>query len=522
MEIRIFDTTLRDGSQSSDVNFGVRDKIEIARALDDFGVDYIELGWPGSNPKDMECFLEASRLRLKKAKIVAFGSTRRKKIAAEEDANLNAIVKSRASVACIFGKSWLQHITKQLKTEPEENLKAIEDSIRFLRQKKIKVFYDAEHFFDGFKDNKDYALQCLKTAAKAGASCLVLCDTNGGTLPGEVSEIIKHASRFLSENRIETDLGIHAHNDCGLAVANSIAAVNLGVNYVQGTINGFGERAGNADLCQLIPILKLKKKMEVDVKLDNLTQLSRLVYTLANIKPKDNQPFVGRNSFSHKGGIHVDAVMKGASYEHINPELVGNKRDIVLSDLSGKANVVGVLKKFGIKAGKDDPRVKLMLEKVELLEKKGYDIGNLNAEQFLLVSEFFGRKKGNKEVFRIDTWKILSEKRNGEYSECVLTGLVDGKNREVVAPVKGGPVDAVYHSLQKMIATNHKEIKDVQLVNYKVMIAEDQGAESSVRVYIEFKNGKEEFGTVGVSPNILEASLEAIEKGFRYFLLRHC
>ncbi len=517
MELKIFDTTLRDGGQSSDVNFGVRDKIEIAKSLDDFGVDYIELGWPGSNPKDMECFLEASKLKLKK--IVAFGSTRRTKISAAEDPNLRAIVQSKAKIACIFGKSWLQHVTKQLKTEPKENLKAIEESIKFLRGNGLKVFYDAEHFFDGFKDSKEYALECLKTAADASASCLMLCDTNGGTLPDELSEIIKKVKEFLKKNKINVELGIHAHNDSGVAVANSIAAVDLGVSYVQGTINGFGERAGNADLCQIAPILRLKKKMRLNLKLEKLTQLSNLVYTLANIKPDNHKPFVGKNAFSHKGGIHVDAIMKGASYEHINPELVGNKRDIVLSDLSGKANIVEVLKKFNIKASKDDPRVKAMLEKLEVLEKKGYDIGDLKAEQFLLTNAFFGKKN---EFFKIDTWKILSENRNGEYSECVLTGSVGGKNREVVAPVKGGPVDAVYSSLQKMIATNHKEIQSVQLINYKVMIAEDQGAESSVRVYIEFKNGKEEFGTVGVSPNILEASLEAIEKGFRYFLIRNC
>jgi len=519
MKIEIFDTTLRDGSQSSDVNFSVRDKIEIVKALDDFGIDYIELGWPGSNQKEMSCFLEASKLKLKKAKIVAFGSTRRKNIPAEEDSNLQAIIKSKAKIACIFGKSWLQHVDKQLKTEPEENLKTIEESIKFLRQKKLEVFYDAEHFFDGFKDNKDYALKCLKTAAEAGASCLVLCDTNGGTLPSELSEIINQVKYFLNENKIKVELGIHSHNDSGVAVANSIAAVELGITHVHGTINGFGERAGNADLCHMIPILMLKKNIHLNVKLEKLTQLSKLVYTLANIKPNNHQPFVGKNAFSHKGGVHVDAVMKGASYEHIDPKLVGNQRDIVLSDLSGRANIIEVLKKFGINAKKDDPKVKAMLEKVELLEKKGYDIGDLKAEQFLLSNEFFGKKK---EFFKIDTWKILSEKRNGEYSECVLTGLVDGKNREVVAPVQGGPVDAVYHSLQKMIATNYKEINSVKLINYKVMIAEDQGAESSVRVYIEFKNGKEEFGAVGVSPNILEASLEAIEKGFRYFLLRNC
>jgi len=517
--IKLFDTTLRDGTQSADVNFSVRDKIEVVKALDDFGVDYIELGWPGSNPKDMEAFLEASKLKLKNAKMVAFGATRRKGLKASEDKSLQAILKSKVKVACIFGKTWLHHVDKQLNMSDKENLEAIKESVEFLKGKGLYVFYDLEHFFDGFKDNKKYALECLKTAALAGADCLVLCDTNGGSLPNEVEKVIREVKEFMNKEGLKKSLGVHFHNDSGMGVANSLVAVEAGVNEVQGTINGLGERAGNADLCQLIPNLVLKKKLRLNIKLDKLTELSKLVYTLANIKPLDSQPFVGRNAFSHKGGIHVDAVMKGASYEHIDPNLVGNKRDIVLSDLSGKANIVEVARKFRVKVKKDDKRVAAMLKEVELMEKRGYDIGNLNAEQFLLVDKYFGK---NKEFFKIDTWKITSEQRNGEFSESVVTGTVDGKNREVVAPVKGGPVDAVFKALMKMIATNYKQIKDVMLINYKVMIAEDQGAESSVRVYIEFKNGKEEWGTVGVSANILEASLEAIEKGFRYFLVKNC
>lgn len=516
--IKLFDTTLRDGTQSPDVNLSVRDKIEIVKALDDFGIDYIELGWPGSNPKNMEAFLEASKLKLK-AKIVAFGATRRKNLKADEDSNLNAILKSKAPVACIFGKTWLHHVDKQLNMSGEENLVVIKGSVEFLKKKKLDVFYDLEHFFDGFKDNKKYALECVKVAALAGADCLVLCDTNGGTLPNEVQLIVNEVKEFMQENKLNEKLGVHFHNDSGTAVANSLIAVEAGVNEVQGTINGLGERAGNADLCQLIPNLALKKKVKLNVKLDKLTELSKLVYTLANIKPLSSQPFVGRNAFLHKGGIHVDAVMKGASYEHIEPDKVGNKRDIVLSDLSGKANIVEVAKKFGFDVKKDNPKVAEMLKEVEMLEKKGYDIGNLNAEQFLLVDKYFGK---GKQFFKIDTWKITSEQRNGEFSESVLTGTVDDKNREVVAPVEGGPVDAAYNALMKMIATNYKQIKDIKLINYKVMIAEDRGAESSVRVYIEFKDEKEEWGAVGVSPNILEASLEAIEKGFRYFLVRYC
>jgi len=517
--IKIFDTTLRDGTQSPNVNFSVRDKIEIVKALDDFKVDYIELGWPGSNKKDMEAFLEASKLRLQCAKIVAFGATRRVNLQASEDPNLDAIIKSKAKIACIFGKTWLLHVKKQLKSEAEENLYAIEDSVKFLKGKDLEVFYDLEHFFDGFKDDKEYALKCLEAAAVAGADCLVLCDTNGGSLPEEICCIIKEVNEFMEKKNIKTELGIHAHNDSGFALANTLEAANLGVKQLHVTVNGFGERAGNADLCQLVPVMALKKKIKLDAKLENLKALSDFVYNLANIKPDSHKPYVGRNAFSHKGGIHVDAVMKGASYEHIDPGLVGNKRDIVLSDLSGKANIVEVLKKFGINADKKDIGVAEMLKEVERLEERGYDIGNLNAEQLLVSEKFFGK---NKEFFKMETWKVSSEQRNGEFSESVITGTVDGKEREVVASVKGGPVDALYKALQKMIATNYKKIGELKLINYKVMIAKDKGAESAVRVYIEFKNGKEEWGTVGVSSNILEASLEAIEKGFKYYLIKNC
>ena len=514
--IKLFDTTLRDGAQSAEVNFSVRDKVEIVKALDDFGIDYIELGWPGSNPKDMEAFLDVSKLKLN-GKVVAFGSTKRKDIDVTEDVNLQAILKSKAPVACIFGKTWLHHVNKQLKIGSEDNLNAIKDSVEFLKNKGMQVFYDLEHFFDGFKDNKEYALKCLKTASLAGADCLVLCDTNGGCLPNEVLRIINEVKNFMDGEELKKSLGVHFHNDSGTAVANTLTAVDAGVNEIQGTINGLGERAGNADLCQLIPSIVLKKGLELNVKLDKITELSKFIYTLANIKALGSQPFVGKHAFSHKGGIHVDAVMKGASYEHIDPLAVGNKRDIILSDLSGKANIVEVAKKFGFNVEKDNPGVAQMLKEVEILEKRGYDIGNLRAEQFLLVDNFFG--SGN-QFFKIDTWKIMSEQRNGEFSEAVITGTVDGKAREVVAPVKGGPVGAAYAALMKMVGTNYKGMKEVKLINYKVMIAEDCGADSSVRVYIEFKNGKEEWGTVGVSQNILEASLEAIEKGFRYYLVK--
>ena len=515
----VYDTTLRDGAQSSDVNLGVRDKIELLKVLDDFGVDYAELGWPASNEKDMEVFLEASKLKLKNAKVVAFGSTKRFGIKAEDDANLRAIISSKAKTACIFGKTWIDHIEKQLKITPEENLAAIEDSIMFLRKNNMKVFYDLEHFFDGFKDNKSYALKCIKTAANAGAEAIVMCDTNGGTLPDELGKIVSEVKDFMKKNKINAELGIHCHDDSGCGVANTLKAVSLGCTHVQGTINGFGERCGNANLCSIIPDLVLKMNVKLPkIKLSRLENISSIAFTLANRKQNIHQPYVGKNAFAHKGGVHVDAVMKGASYEHINPELVGNKREIILSELSGRANIVEVAKKFGISLDKKDPKALAMLKEVEVMEKKGYDIGSLEAEQYLLTKKYFGKYK---DFFKISTWRIMSEQRNGELSECVLTGFVDGKDRQVVAPVKGGPVDATFTALRKMVATSYKNIENVKLINYKVMIAEDSGAESSVRVYIEFKSNGDEWGCVGVSTNILEASLEAIEKGFRYFLLKY-
>jgi 2-isopropylmalate synthase len=518
--MQIYDTTLRDGTQSKSVNLTVRDKLEFATTLDDLGIDYIELGWPGSNPKDMECFVKAAPLKLKHAKIAAFGSTRKKAIKAEKDKNLRAILKSKAPTATIFGKTWIEHVEKQLRTTMEENLRAIEESIAFLKKHNLEVFYDAEHFFDGFKDNKGYALKCLQTAAEANADCIVLCDTNGGCLPNEILSIVGEVRNFFKQNNIKTDLGLHCHNDSDCAVSNTLVVAHE-IQQIQGTINGVGERVGNANLCSILPAVMLKMGIKTKVNLSKLKEASDKLNLLANIKPPDNMPYVGANAFAHKGGIHVDALNKGVFYEHINPELVGNKRQIVLSDLSGSANIAEVAKKFGYMVDKKNPKVKKMLEEVKSLEKEGYNIGDLEAEQLLLTEKHFGK---NRCFFEIEDVKIISEVRDGkDYNECVLVGKVDGKAREVVAPVKGkegGPVDAAYKALKKMIATNYKSIKDVSLINYKVMIAEDKGAESSVRVYIEFKNHKEEWATIGVNSNILKASLEAIEKGFRYFLLR--
>ncbi|MFH1849280.1 MAG: citramalate synthase [archaeon] len=512
----IYDCTLRDGTQGGEVNLTVRDKIELVQLLDDFGVDYIELGWPGSNAKDMQCFQKAAGLKLRNAQIVAFGSTRRKDMKPDDDPNLSAILESGARTATIFGKTIKDHIGKQLKATPEQNLGMIRDSIGFLRKKGLAVFYDAEHFFDGYADDSEYAIECLLTAAEAGAERLILCDTNGGFLPDEVLRIVDEVDQQLMKRNVSGTLGIHMHNDSGCAVANSVVASDH-LTQFHVTVNGLGERAGNADLCQVVPNLMLKKDIKLPkVRLDQITNLSKQAYTLTNLRPSSAQPYVGRNAFAHKGGVHVDAMSKGASYEHIEPASVGNKRQIILSDLSGKASIVEIAKGMGLSVDKNSRGVSEMLAEVGRLENAGYDISSLPAEHFLLVERFL---KEDRQFFKVRTWKVMCEQRNGEYSEAVITGTVDGKQREVVAPVDGGPVDALYKALQKMIATNHRGIWDISLINYKVMIAQDRGAESSVRVYIEFRNHTV-WATVGVSTNIIEASLEAIEKGFRYFLCK--
>ncbi|PLW80502.1 citramalate synthase [Candidatus Woesearchaeota archaeon] len=518
-KIEIYDTTLRDGTQSPDVNLTLHDKIEFVKSLDEFGVDYIELGWPGSNLKDMETFLKVSELDLKNSKISAFGSTRRKNIKAEEDSNLKAIIESKAKVSSIFGKSWDDHVIKQLKCSLDDNLISIEESIRFLTDKGIEVFFDAEHFFDGFKNNKEYALKTLKAAYDGGAKCLVLCDTNGGTSVRDTDMILDEVNLFLKSEKLNIGLGVHIHNDSGLAVSNSIISVDKGVKHIQGTLNGFGERCGNADLCQIIPNLMIKKQYETNVKLSSLKSISDLAYTLSNNKPIRNQPFVGDNSFAHKGGIHVDAISKGASYEHIDPSLVGNKRSIILSDLSGKANIIEVLKGFNLDdIDKNDKRIVDMLKKVENMEKKGYDIGDIDAEKFLLMKQFFD---SDKDFFILDSWRIISSYEKGiEKSDCLVIGSINGKKCEVVAPILGGPVDAAYNAMKKFLATSYKNLDCIHLVNYKVRIAEDKGESSTVRVFIEFACGNRSFATVGVNSNILVASFEAIEKAFKYYLFQ--
>ena len=405
MQVKIYDTTLRDGTQGEGISFSVEDKLKIAKKLDDFGIHYIEGGWPGSNPKDIDFFNKVRQLALKNAVVTAFGSTRRAKIKAEEDMNIKTLLEARTKAVTIFGKSWDLHVKDVLRTTMEENLNMIEDSVRFLAAKGRTVFYDAEHFFDGFKHNRHYALSTLQRASAAGAEVIVLCDTNGGTMPYELESIVSEVKK-----KIKTPLGIHTHNDSGMAVANSIMAVKSGCVQVQGTINGYGERCGNANLCEIIPNLKIKMGIEAvsDKKLRQLTEVSHYVSNVANLTPHTNAPYVGRSAFAHKGGMHVDAVKKNpVSFEHIEPDMVGNSRRILVSELSGKSNIVSKAKELGVDLNSDTPQIHQILKTIKNLEYEGYEFESADGSFELLIKKALGK---HKTFFNLIDFRVIVEK----------------------------------------------------------------------------------------------------------------
>ncbi len=506
--LEIYDSTLREGEQTSGVKFTASERIEIAKHLDELGVDYIEVGWP-IHKEVMDVF---RKLKTKKARLVAFGSTAMHENV-EKCKNLIAIAKSNAKYACIFGKTSLEHVKKQLRISEKENLKKIYGSVAFLKKHNIKVFYDAEHYFDAFKQNKSYALSTLLKAAKAGASRLVLCDTNGGSMPHEVLETIKETVLFLKKKKVKTFLGVHFHNDCGLALANALEALPY-VKQIQCTVNGIGERVGNTDLCEIVPVLMLKKKITLNINIKKLKKVSDEVYRIANLPRQITQAFVSSRAFMHKGGVHIDATMKGASYEHVNPEDFGMSHELVLTSLGGAACVVAVGKKFEIDIDKERERKKinLLLKELSVIEKKGYDIGNIEAEQFLLIGKYFGKRK---KFFSLIDWKIKTEKDN---SICFLKGKVNGKIIQIKRNVHGGPVDAAFKAISKMI--NKKYNTKINIQNYRVRIAKAHGAESTIRTRIDFSSDIEKFSAVGVSNNIITSSIEALCKGFHYYLTK--
>lgn len=514
--IEIYDTTLRDGTQGEGVNFSAKDKVKIALRLDEMGFHYIEGGWPGSNPKDLQFFQLIKNHTLKNARVTAFGSTRKPGVAASQDDNLKQIVLAGVPVATIFGKSWDFHVEQALLTTLEENLFMIQESVAYLRQQGMEVFYDAEHFFDGYKANREYALSTIQAARAGGASRIILCDTNGGCMPWEIYDIVTAVGR-----EIDVPLGVHCHNDGELAVANSIMGVKAGAIQIHGTINGYGERCGNANLCSIIPNLafKMKQPSIPEQNLADLTELSRFVSELANLHPLDSQPYVGGSAFAHKGGVHVNALLKNPqTYEHIDPELVGNRRRVLVSELSGLSNLTYKYQELDLGLGLDKEANRRLLQELKELENKGYQFEGAEGSFELRVRKAF---YGYEEPFSLENLKIIIEIRDGlVYSEAVIKLNVGG--RVVHTAAEGnGPVNALDNALRKALEEFYPDITGIQLSDYKVRVLDEQdGTGAVVRVLVESSDGHCSWGTVGVSSNIIEASWQALVDSIAYGLLR--
>jgi 2-isopropylmalate synthase len=515
--IKLYDTTLRDGAQSEDVSFTLDDKLRVAELLDGCGIAYIEGGWPGSNPRDEEFFSAVKKLKLKRARIAAFGSTRRANVAVADDLNLRQLLKADTPVVTIVGKTWDLHVRDDLKISKEQNLEVIADSIAYLKERVDEVIFDSEHFFDGFKADPEFSLACLKVAADAGADVLVLCDTRGGTMPQEIADAIQ-AVRAIGAKA----LGVHCHNDCELAVANSLAAVEAGVTQVQGTINGFGERCGNANLCSVIPNLQLKFGYECVTaeELKQLPRVSRTVYELANIEPFKRQAYVGESAFAHKGGLHVAAVQKNSeTYEHIDPAVVGNRQRVLVSDLSGRSNVLYKAKQFGYDIDYSNPAVKAVLEKVKKLENIGFQYEGAEASFQLLIEEALHGKVSH---FALKSFRVSDEKIDSDEpmlaEATVMLELPDGTIAHTVAQ-GNGPLNALDLALRKALMPYFPALAAVELHDFKVrVLGSHDGTDAVVRVLIESGDDDARWGTVGVSTNIIEASWQALVDSIEYKL----
>ncbi len=522
--IQLYDTTLRDGAQSAGISFSAADKLDIARKLDELGVHFIEGGWPGSNPKDAEFFDKARSLNLSHSVLVAFGSTRKAGGKAETDTNLRALIDSGVRAVNIVGKSSELQVTHVLETTPEENLNMIADSIRYLKEQGLTVFLDAEHFFDGFKTNAGYALEVLKVASEAGADCLVLCDTNGGTLPEDITAAIQAAKKVTG-----VPLGIHAHNDAELAVANTLAAVNTGVIQVQGTINGYGERCGNANLCSIIPALKLKMGIDCisDEQLGQLTEVSRYVSEVANLTPNTFLPYVGSSAFSHKGGLHVHGIRKWAdSYQHIDPSLVGNQPTVLVSELSGKGNILYKAKEKGIDLPLKGQEAEKLLNDIKQLESRGFQYENAEASMELLLHR---ARPDYRSPFELVDFIVLVERRRrlptqpntGDTLAEAMIKVKVGEEIMHTAAEGDGPVNALDRALRKALLQFYPKVNQVKLIDYKVRILEESvGTTSTVRVLIASSDGVREWRTVGSSTNIIEASWLALADSMEYWLIQ--
>lgn len=512
--IAVYDTTLRDGAQGEGISFSPAGKVRVAERLDAFGVDYIEGGYAASNPKDMAFFTDIKRANLKHARVAAFGSTRRANTPVGEDPGTKALLDADTAVTTIFGKSWLLHVRDVLRTTDEENCAMIADTCRYLKEHGREMIYDAEHFFDGYKDHPEYALATLAAAAGAGADMLVLCDTNGGALPHEVYDICRTVA-----GKFDVPIGIHTHNDGECGVANSLEAVRAGAMHVQGTVNGFGERCGNADLCSIVPNLALKMGYEClhEGGLAQLKDVSDLVHELANHRPNPKAAFVGNSAFAHKAGMHVDGVRKNpSSFEHLDPEAVGNRRRILISELSGTSNVFLKAVEMGLEVTKSSPEVKEVLRQLELHEKDGYEFEAAEASFKLLVQKVL---KAHESFFGFDGFRVIVEKRDRKepcISEATVKLKVDGEDKHTVAEGEG-PVDALNLALRKALELFHPEIGNVFLTDYRVRILDpEEHTAAKTRVLIESSDGRQTWTTVGVSDNVIEASWKALVDSVEY------
>ncbi len=515
-DVIIYDTTLRDGTQGEQISFSAEDKLRIVKRLDKAGFHYIEGGWPGSNPRDMRFFKLAKEMEFKTACLTAFGSTRKPEYKPDECPHIMALLDADTEAVTIVGKSWDLHVADILEISEDVNLTIIADSIEYLKSKGKTVIFDAEHFFDGYKDNPVYALKTAEAALAAGADMIVLCDTNGGSLPWEVRQIIEEISPSVPLHL----MGIHAHDDCGVAVANSLMAISLGVKMVQGTINGYGERCGNADLISIIGniSLKMQKSCLPEESIKHLTGLSRYVSDVANIPPMNTRPFVGRSAFAHKGGIHVNAISKNTNaYEHTDPELVGNQRRVIVSDLSGKSTIEVKARELGIDLGENNGVSKKIVQEIKKMEDNGYQFDAADGSLSLLMKKAIGEFV---EPFKLESFHVIDEKRKNDASNSQATIKISVANMHEITAAEGiGPVNALDNALRKALRMFYPEIDEMHLVDFKVRILEGtEGTAAKVRVLLESRDEEEIWTTIGVSANIIEASWQALIDSVQYKL----
>ena len=517
-KIELYDTTLRDGAQSEGISFSVSDKLKICEKLDLIGIRFIEGGWPGANPKDIEFFKKAKSVKFKNSRLVAFGSTRYAKTRADKDKVLKGLIDAGTRCVTIFGKTWDLHVREVLRVDPAENLKMISDSVKFLKSKGKTVFYDAEHFFDAYAGNKEYALKTIQCAAAAGADRIILCDTNGGTITSRVFEIVEEARAV-----VKTPLGIHAHNDCDMAVANSIAAAQAGCVQIHGTINGYGERCGNANLVSVIANLKLKLGVSCvsDIELKELTEAARFVAEVCNMKLQDNQPFVGNSAFAHKAGVHVNAILKNPkTYEHVDPHAVGNHRRLLVSELSGKSTILKKAEEMDLDlGGKNSAKSKKILKALQAMEHEGYHFESAEASLELVIKRIMKKVSA---FFDLEDFRVIIEKRKGgKMSSEATIKLKVGSELEHTASLGDGPVNALDSALRKALKKFYPNLSEMHLTDYKVRVLDEkEGTAARVRVLIQSQDRDDSWWTMGVSENIIEASWQALVDSVEYKLLK--